>query len=156
MTNPVDALFEWGPMMFTPGYTVTEGGAPAEALAGGATTALVAALPPSLIPAATALASMAGVPVGAAGAVAASSVAPLAGACAAMPAARFVSVVACDRGAGTLGFAGTSGTQSGGQPAGLTLLAGDEFGDGPRIPMLPASWGTGLVGAPNDGGSVSV
>ncbi|OSC41055.1 PPE family protein [Mycobacterium decipiens] len=59
-----------------------------------------------------------------------------------------VSVVASDRGAGSLGFAGTAGTQSVGQPAGLMVLAGDEFGGGdPRVPMLPGSWEPNLVGA---------
>ncbi|PQM46413.1 putative PPE family protein PPE3 [Mycobacterium talmoniae] len=47
---------------------------------------------------------------------------------------------ASDRGAGPLGFAGTA-TKAGTQPAtGLATLAGDTFGGGPRIPMVPGSW----------------
>jgi PPE-repeat protein len=49
------------------------------------------------------------------------------------------SSVASDRGAGTLGFAGTVSKNSA-QAAGLTTLSGDEFGGGPRIPMLPNTW----------------
>jgi PPE-repeat protein len=49
------------------------------------------------------------------------------------------STVASDRGAGTLGFAGTV-FKDGGQAAGLTALCGDEFGGGPKMPMLPNTW----------------
>jgi PPE-repeat protein len=49
------------------------------------------------------------------------------------------STVALDRGAGTLGFAGTVSKNSA-QAAGLTTLSGDEFGGGPRMPMLPNIW----------------
>ncbi len=56
------------------------------------------------------------------------------------PASTSVSVLASDRGAGALGFVGTAGKESVGQPAGLTVLA-DEFGDGAPVPMLPGSWG---------------
>jgi len=49
------------------------------------------------------------------------------------------STVASDRGAGTLGFAGTVSKDST-QAAGLTTLSGDEFGGGPRMPMLPNTW----------------
>jgi PPE-repeat protein len=49
------------------------------------------------------------------------------------------STVAVDRGAGTLGFAGTVSKHSA-QVAGLTTLSGDEFGGGPRMPMLPNTW----------------
>ncbi|AKN17275.1 PPE family protein [Mycobacterium haemophilum DSM 44634] len=74
------------------------------------------------------------------------------------PGARMVSAVASaptntsasvettDRGAGTLGFAGTVGKESVGRPAGLTVLGGSELGGGPQVPMLPASWGPNLVG----------
>jgi PPE-repeat protein len=54
---------------------------------------------------------------------------------------------ASDQGAGTLGFAGTAhkdtlrGTQV--RAAGLTMLAGDEFGGGPRMPMVPRTWESG-------------
>ncbi|MGO9350055.1 MAG: PPE family protein [Mycobacterium sp.] len=50
------------------------------------------------------------------------------------------STVASDRGAGGLGFAGTAAKETATEAAGLTTLAGDEFGGGPRMPMLPGSW----------------
>jgi PPE-repeat protein len=50
------------------------------------------------------------------------------------------STVASDQGAGKLGFAGTAGKEAVAEAAGLTTLAGDEFGGGPRIPMVPSSW----------------
>jgi PPE-repeat protein len=46
--------------------------------------------------------------------------------------------VASDRGAGPLGFAGTA-HQDVTEAAGLTTLAGNEFGNGPSVPMLPGS-----------------
>jgi PPE-repeat protein len=46
-----------------------------------------------------------------------------------------------DRGAGALGFAGTAPTKATADATGLTTLPGDEFGGGPRMPMLPGSWG---------------
>jgi PPE-repeat protein len=49
------------------------------------------------------------------------------------------STVASDRGAGTLGFAGTVSKDSA-QAAGLATLSDDEFGGGPRMPMLPTTW----------------
>lgn len=62
------------------------------------------------------------------------------------PAGTSASVLASDRGAGVLGFAGTAGKESVGRPAGLTTLAGGEFGASPSVPMVPASWEQ-LVGA---------
>jgi PPE-repeat protein len=49
------------------------------------------------------------------------------------------STLASDRGAETQGFAGTVSKVSA-PPTGLTTLAGDEFGGGPRMPMLPNTW----------------
>jgi PPE-repeat protein len=49
------------------------------------------------------------------------------------------STVASDRDGGPLGFAGTASKDSA-QPAGLTTLSGDAFGEGPRMPMLPNTW----------------
>ncbi|MGE2814094.1 PPE family protein [Mycobacterium heidelbergense] len=51
---------------------------------------------------------------------------------------------ASERGAGNQGFAGTARKKAA-APAGLTTLAGDEFGDGPSMPMIPRTW------APEDG-----
>jgi len=46
---------------------------------------------------------------------------------------------ASDQGAGSLGFAGTAHKQA--VPAtGLATLAGDDFGGGPRMPMVPGTW----------------
>ncbi len=46
---------------------------------------------------------------------------------------------ASGRGAGTLGFAGTV-SEGSAEAAGLIALAGDEFGGGPKAPMLPNNW----------------
>jgi PPE-repeat protein len=48
--------------------------------------------------------------------------------------------VASDRGAGTLGFAGTLRKDATSRAAGLTTLAGGEFGEGPTMPMVPGTW----------------
>jgi PPE-repeat protein len=50
------------------------------------------------------------------------------------------STVASDRGAGQLGFAGTARKSAFTEAAGLTTLAGDEFGGGPTMPMVPGTW----------------
>ncbi len=50
--------------------------------------------------------------------------------------------VASDHGAGNLGFAGTARREAAAGAAGLTTLAGDEFGSGPTIPMVPGTWDT--------------
>jgi PPE-repeat protein len=50
------------------------------------------------------------------------------------------STIASDRGAGNLGFAGAAPKEAVTEAAGLTTLADDEFGGGPRMPMLPGSW----------------
>ncbi len=49
-------------------------------------------------------------------------------------------VAASDRGAGPLGFAGTESKASA-DASGLATLAGDGFGGGPTLPMLPGTWG---------------
>ncbi|MGA9613386.1 MAG: hypothetical protein WBS15_17975, partial [Mycobacterium sp.] len=49
------------------------------------------------------------------------------------------STAASDRGAGSLGFAGTV-SQGSKQATGLATLPGDDFGNGPTIPMLPNTW----------------
>jgi PPE-repeat protein len=51
-----------------------------------------------------------------------------------------VGSAASDRGAGNLGFAGVAPKDAVTKPAGLTTLADDEFGGGPRMPMLPGTW----------------
>ena len=51
-----------------------------------------------------------------------------------------VSAVASGNGAGRLGFAGTAHKDAAVGAAGLTKLAGDEFGGGPRVPMVPGTW----------------
>jgi PPE-repeat protein len=58
------------------------------------------------------------------------------------------STAASDQGAGNLGFAGTARRETAAGAAGLTTLAADEFGSGPRMPMLPGSWGQGENGEP--------
>ncbi len=47
--------------------------------------------------------------------------------------------MASDRGAGNLGFAGTARKETA-AAAGLTTLAGDEFGSGSSMPMIPGTW----------------
>jgi PPE-repeat protein len=54
---------------------------------------------------------------------------------------------ASDHGAGPLGFAGTAHKEGVTQAAGLTILDGDEFGGGPRMPMVPRTW------EPEEGGA---
>jgi len=51
-----------------------------------------------------------------------------------------VSTVASDQDAGSLGLAGTARKESAAGAAGLTTLAGDEFGGGPKMPMVPGTW----------------
>ncbi len=51
-----------------------------------------------------------------------------------------VSTVASEQGVRNLGFAGTVRREAVGEAAGLTTLAGDEFGGGPRMPMVPGTW----------------
>jgi PPE-repeat protein len=67
---------------------------------------------------------------------------------------RVASAAASDQGAGTLGFAGTARKEVI-EAAGLTALAGDEFGANPRMPMLPGTWDADQAGEPGDGGEHS-
>ncbi|MDY6999727.1 MAG: PPE family protein [Actinomycetota bacterium] len=55
------------------------------------------------------------------------------------PSAHEPAVAASERGAGPMGFSGTVGTGTT-EAGGLTTLAGDTFGGGPKSPMLPGSW----------------
>jgi PPE-repeat protein len=49
--------------------------------------------------------------------------------------------VASDWGAGRLGLAGTVRKETVAQAAGLATLSGNGFGGGPRMPMVPGTWG---------------
>lgn len=60
---------------------------------------------------------------------------------------RLAAAVASGAGAGPLGFAGTAQKRTGFTASGLTKLDGDEFGGGPRMPMMPGTW----EHDPNDG-----
>ncbi len=53
---------------------------------------------------------------------------------------RGAATVVSDRGAGNLGFVGTARGETGAAAAGLTTLAGDGFGGGPTMPMVPGTW----------------
>ncbi|MCA2317408.1 hypothetical protein JF775_24305 [Mycobacterium sp. WUMAC-025] len=53
--------------------------------------------------------------------------------------------IASAQGAGALGFAGTKQRHKAFQAAGLTKLADDDFGGGPRMPMVPGTWGQEAV-----------
>jgi PPE-repeat protein len=55
------------------------------------------------------------------------------------PVAAAASSLASGRGAGSLGFAGTA-SKDVSEAAGLTTLGGDEYGNGPALPMLPGTW----------------
>jgi len=67
---------------------------------------------------------------------------------------RLASAMASGNGAGRLGFAGTAPKDADLQAAGLTKLAGDDFGGGPRTPMVPGTWDQDTAGAsePNESG----
>jgi len=60
--------------------------------------------------------------------------------------------VTSENGAGPLGFAGTVRNGAVGRAAGLTRLAGAEFGGGPRMPMVPGSWIPDPAGEAGEGG----
>jgi PPE-repeat protein len=50
------------------------------------------------------------------------------------------STVASGQGAGTMGFAGTARGTAPVEAAGLATLAGDGFGGGPSVPLVPGTW----------------
>jgi PPE-repeat protein len=49
--------------------------------------------------------------------------------------------VASEHGTGTIGTAGTAQRAGVGPAAGLVTLADEAFGAGPRMPLLPGTWG---------------
>ncbi len=49
--------------------------------------------------------------------------------------------VASQNGTGALGFAGTVGKDSSAEASGLATLSYSGFGNGPRMPMVPGTWG---------------
>src|SRR5205807_10187452 len=63
------------------------------------------------------------------------------------------SIVASDQGAGRMGFVGTV-RKDAADAAGLATLEGNEFGGGPRMPMVPATW-EGDRGRPDGEGGQS-
>lgn len=71
------------------------------------------------------------------------------------PAATGDPAQASDCGAGPLGFAGTAAQEPVLRAVGLTALAGDEFGGGPRMPMVPSSWDGLQEGVPKGGADAS-
>ncbi len=54
--------------------------------------------------------------------------------------ALLAAATASGSGAGRLGFAGTAHKDADLRASGLTQLTGDEFGSGPRTPMVPGTW----------------
>lgn len=58
------------------------------------------------------------------------------------------SAAGSDRGAGALGFTGTVGRRGTAAASGLTTLAGDGFGGGPGVPMLPETWSENELSGP--------
>ena len=60
-------------------------------------------------------------------------------------------VTASATGAGPKGFAGTATKTGAGRAAGLTTLADDAFGGGPRMPMIPGTWGADAPPPPEPG-----
>jgi PPE-repeat protein len=60
-------------------------------------------------------------------------------------------VVVSSRGAGALGFAGTAASGTPVEASGLAKVAGDGFGGGPSVPMVPGSWEPDATGSlPDD------
>ena len=60
--------------------------------------------------------------------------------------------VASGQGAGSLGFTGTLRKETVAEAAGLTTLAGGEFGEGPTMPMVPGTWDPDQAGKAGQGG----
>jgi PPE-repeat protein len=58
------------------------------------------------------------------------------------PGRLITSAATSGQGAGPLGFAGTA-HRGAAEAAGLVALAGDGFGGGPPVPMLPGTWDFG-------------
>lgn len=56
------------------------------------------------------------------------------------PRAEPVGSLASEQGAGTIGFAGTARGDAAVEAAGLATLAGDGFGGGPVVPLVPGTW----------------
>ncbi|MCV7380818.1 hypothetical protein BST11_06685 [Mycobacterium alsense] len=56
------------------------------------------------------------------------------------------STTASGQGGGVLGLSGAGRTRGVTEAAGLTTMAGDEFGGGPRSPMMPSTWEAGGAG----------
>ena len=52
-----------------------------------------------------------------------------------------MATVASENGAGSLGFAGTVNRDSCAEASGLATLSSNGFGNGPRMPMVPGTWG---------------
>ena len=65
------------------------------------------------------------------------------------------SAIASDQGAGPLGFAGTARKSAAADAVGLTTLAGDEFGGGPTMPMMPGTWESAPAGEAGEDGEHS-
>ncbi|OMC49694.1 hypothetical protein A5745_05930 [Mycobacterium sp. IS-2888] len=65
---------------------------------------------------------------------------------------RLAAAIASGNGAGRMGFAGTARKDEALQAAGLAKLAGDEFGGGPRMPMVPGTWEHDAPSEPNGEG----
>ncbi|WP_122502154.1 PPE family protein [Mycobacterium pseudokansasii] len=57
------------------------------------------------------------------------------------------SPMASDQGANNFGFAGTVRKETVAKAAGLTTMAGDDFGQGATIPMVPGTWNADGAGA---------
>lgn len=59
-----------------------------------------------------------------------------------------LSSAASDQAAGILGFAGMMSKEAGVAAAGMAKLPENEFGSGPRLPMVPGTWNPDQTGAP--------